>query len=102
MHLSLETIAKGNVKINMNAGTLTMEQGIKSQVELLKDYFSTELCTYSLQHIKIFLEVVQYKFNSPQPKSLSRKAKGFLGYDSNRLLMHFLSIIANTHSCQNL
>lgn len=41
----------------MNAGTLTMEQGIKSQVELLKDYFSTELCTDSLQHIKMFLEV---------------------------------------------
>jgi len=32
----------------MNAGTLTMQQGIESQVLLLKDYFSTKLGTYSL------------------------------------------------------
>lgn len=47
-HSSLETIGKGNAKINMNAGTLTMEQGIESQVLLLKEYFSTKLGTYSL------------------------------------------------------
>lgn len=28
---NLETIGKGNVKINMNARTLTIEQGIESQ-----------------------------------------------------------------------
>lgn len=56
IHSSLETTAKGNVKINMNAGTLTMEQGIESQVFLLKDYFSTKLGTCSLQYIKMFLK----------------------------------------------
>lgn len=31
-HSRLETIAKGNVKINMNAGTLTMEHGTESVI----------------------------------------------------------------------
>lgn len=40
----------------MYAGTLTMEQGIESQVLLLKDYFSTKLGTCSLQYMKMFLK----------------------------------------------
>lgn len=50
-HSSLETIAKGNVKINMNAGTLTIEQGTESVITeglflYQTSYLESLVCVY--------------------------------------------------------
>lgn len=61
---SLETIAKGNVKINMNARTFTTEQGAESQVLYSRIIFLPNQVPMVFSILKYFWRHIQYKFNS--------------------------------------